>query len=143
VTLVGLSWRQIRRRSVPAFLRAMAEKHPELRRQVLWDDAVRIAQREGVSVRVVPLSRPARLLRVGAYVCIQVSRSITDRTLRTRYAMHELCHFWRDDPGEPCYYAEEDAVASESEDFADVFAWLTTSPARVHIRGLSDSEGQG
>ncbi|MDB4906343.1 MAG: hypothetical protein JWO05_1127 [Gemmatimonadetes bacterium] len=125
---------KMRRNSVPAFVQKMQRLHPELERVVLWDDFLRICEREEVIVRIVPLTRPARLVRYGRRVCIQLNKAISDRTLRTRYGMHELAHFWRDDPGEPCYYAEEEAVASRSEDFADVFAWLVTSPASNPLR---------
>lgn len=107
------------------FRECMSERHPELRRQLLWDDVVTIALREGIQVQVLPLSRPARLLRFGARVFIQIDKRL-DATARARFGAHELCHYWRDDMGEPCYYADEEWVASESEDFAETFAWLVT-----------------
>jgi hypothetical protein len=116
----------------------MARRHPELRRQVLWDDFVRIAAREQVTVRMVPLSRPAQLVRFGRRVFIQLEATLA-REPRTVYGMHELCHFWRDDPGRPCYHSDadgDDVHPSASEQFADIFAWAVTSPARVYVVGL-------
>jgi hypothetical protein len=112
----------------------MAGRHPELHRQVRWSDFEAICAREKIIVRIVALSRPARLVRFGQHVCIQINRAVHSSMLRTRYGMHELSHFWRDDPGEACYHAEEEWVASESEDFADLFAWQTTSPAGKFAR---------
>lgn len=86
-----------------------------------------MAVREGVRVQLLPLSRPARLLRLGQHVSIQINRAL-DMTARARFGMHELCHFWRDDIGQPCYHAEDEWVASELEDFAETFAWVVTSP---------------
>lgn len=117
----------------------MAQRHPELRRPVVWEGFTAIAQREGIRVRVVPLARPARLLRIGHRVFIQINESLT-RYQRTLYGMHELCHFWRDDPGEPCYYAEEDGVPSAAEEFADIFAWAVTTEARQFIRGIREED---
>jgi hypothetical protein len=129
----------MRRRSYIGFLRAMvARGHEELKRPVSWDDAVRIAHREGISVRVVPLSRPAQLLRIGQRVFAQVSDRIPHEQ-RARELVHELTHFWRDDPGVACYHSEEEWVESEQEDFANIFAWLVTSPHR-DIPGTREQE---
>ncbi len=43
--------------------------------------------------------------------------------------MHELCHFWRDDPGHSCYYVNDDHIPSDSELFADLFALVVTCRA--------------
>lgn len=133
-----LDRQQLRRRSVPAFIRVMAERHPELRRQVGYGEFMAIAAREGIAVRVLPLSHPARLLRIGDKVFIQLSEHAS-RKERTVLGMHELCHFWRDDPGQPCYYSDEHDLRP-LEEFADVFAWCVTSPARVHVRGLREED---
>lgn len=136
-----LFWRTLRRETVVSFTRRMALRHPELRRVVTWPAFVRMAEREGVSVRVLPLSRDGRLLRLGQHVGIQINQAL-DRTLRTRTGMHELCHLWRDDPGMPCYHAasEDEQVLHPSEEFAEIFAWAVTSPARVHLKGLREED---
>lgn len=79
-------------------------------------------------VRTASISRPARIMRLGDHVTIQLRRSLSPSEM-ARYGMHELCHFWRDDPGEPCYYAEDEDVETEDEHFADVFAWAAVSGA--------------
>lgn len=124
---------------VVQFIRRMAERHPELAHPVVWDDFVRMAQRDGVNVRTLPLSRPARLLRYGQQVCIQLNRDL-NRSARTVYGMHELCHVWRDDPGQACYHADDEAMLTPSEDFADLFSWMSTSPARVFLPGLREED---
>lgn len=124
----------LRRHTVPAFIERMAGRHPELHGQVRWSDFEAICARERISVRVISLSRPARLVRFGQHVCIQISREVHSLMARARFGMHELSHFWRDDPGEPCYHSEQENGPSEAEDFADLFAWLTTSPAGKFAR---------
>lgn len=132
----AVSWRWFRRQSVPSFIRTLVPRHPELVRVVLWDDFVRIAERERISVRVVamPEGQKGRLLRIGQHVFIQLNRLLS-RDERTAWGMHELCHFWRDDPGVPCYYGDEYSQQPR-EEFADIFAWAVTSPARVYVRGI-------
>lgn len=130
----------LRRHSVPAFIERMAGRHPELHGQIRWQDFLAIATREHVDVHITPLSRPARLIRFGQHVCIQINRAVQNPMLRTRYGMHELAHFWRDDPGEPCYHSEEEWQPSECEDFADLFAWQTTSPAGKHVRARNRAQ---
>lgn len=125
----SVEWRKW---SVPRFVRKMTERHPELARQVLWPGFLAIAQREGVFVRVERLSTAARLLRFGSDVYIQLNRSL-EPNARTVFGMHELCHFWRDDPGEPCYYAD-DYSQHPREEFADIFAWYVTTPDRPVLR---------
>ena len=135
------SWRALRRRSVPRFIREMLPKHPELADVVTWEDFTRMANREGIAVRVVAgLPRKARLVRFGAHVVVQVSRELT-RADRTLWGMHELCHFWRDDPGVMCYHATDGD--DESEDFANIFAWTVTSPARLHVPGIRPEDFTG
>jgi hypothetical protein len=116
----------------------MVERHPELRRQVTYAEFTTIAAREGIPIRVGRLSRPARLIRYGHYVEIQLSEDL-DHKERTVRGMHELCHFWRDDPGQPCYYADEE-VNEPLERFADTFAWFVTSTARPFVRGLREED---
>lgn len=106
----------------------MQQRHPELGSLVTWRAFNAMARREGVSVCLTKLSRPARLIRLGQYVEIQINRRML-ATARTRFGMHELCHYWRDDTGEcATYYADNDWLPSESEDFAELFAWLCTHP---------------
>ena len=128
----------LRRRSVPSFIKVMAERHPELRTQVTYVDFLAIAEREGISVRVVPLSRPARLVRCENAVFIQLADRTTHKE-RAVLGMHELCHFWRDDPGQPCFYADEEDLRP-LEEFADIFAWFVTSTARPFVRGLREED---
>ncbi len=137
--LPPLDRQTLRRRSVPHFIRSTAEHHPQLRRPVTYAEFSMIAVREGIIIRVVPsLSHAARLIRVGAATFIQFRRD-TSRQERAVLGMHELCHFWRDDPGQACYFADEDDMRP-LEEFADVFAWFVTSPARVHVRGLREED---
>ena len=111
----------------------MAQVHPELSRPVLWADAQRIAEREGIVVQTVRLSAEARLIRVGATPVLQLRRGL-DARARTIAVMHELAHFWRDDPGEPAFYSDEgDRRQDPREEFADIFAWYVTTPHRPHL----------
>ena len=132
-------WRELRRHDVVPFVHQMARRHPELARPVVWIDFVRMAKRDRIEVQVVALSRPARLLRYGRYVCIQLQPTLS-RSERTVYGMHELCHAWRDDPGRAFYNANVEAARTPSEDFADLFAWVVTSPARVFQQGLREED---
>lgn len=117
----------------------MDERHPELRRQITYAEFSTIAAREGVVVRAVrELSRPAHLVRIGYVPFIQFRRD-TRHHERAVLGMHELCHFWPDDPGRPYYYSGEDDLRP-LEEFADIFAWFVTSPARVHVRGLREED---
>ena len=103
--------RTLRKRSVPHLIRTLAARHPELTEPVTFDGFRAIAKREHITVQLVLLSRPGRLLRIGEHVFIQLDKrlSVTDRTLA---GMHEMCHFWRDDPGEACYNVEDDALST-------------------------------
>lgn len=129
----------LRRNSVPAFIRKMAERHPEMREPVTYEGFQAIAAREHITVMHVRLSRPARLLRLGGDAFIQIHRSLSV-VERTKYGMHELSHFWRDDPGFACYNVEDDAFKSPAEEFADIFAWVATSPARIFLPGLRNED---
>lgn len=133
-----MSREALRRRSVPGFIKTMAERHPELRVPVGYAEFLAIANREGVAVRVLPLPWPARLIRAGSAVFIQLADRTTHKE-RTVLGMHELCHFWRDDPGQPCFYADEEDLRP-LEEFADIFAWAVTSPARIFVRGLREED---
>lgn len=137
--MIIMDRRALRRRSVPAFIRQLAERHPELREPVTYESFLAIAEREEVSVRVLPLSRPARLIRIGRHACIQLNKNLS-RAERAVPAFHEMCHFWRDDPREPYYNVEEDVMESREEEFADIFAWVVTSPARIYLPGLRDED---
>jgi hypothetical protein len=118
--------------SVPRFVRRMSRRHPELERQVLWSDFMAMCAREQILVRFEHMSAKARLVRYGADVFIQLNRRL-DVKLPTIYGMHELCHFWRDDPGEQCYYAD-DYSQHPREEFADIFAWYVTTSDRPRLR---------
>lgn len=124
------------RPDVAMFYAAQRERHPELARTVTYRTFRRIAEREGLIVQVVRLSHPARFVRVGAHVGIQLHPELGD-TARARFGMHELCHYWRDDIGEDaCYHAADEWVPNEAEDFAELFAWLCTHPGP--LPGLRD-----
>lgn len=45
-------------------------------------------------------------------------------------AVHELCHYFSDDPGEMCRYAADGAEQSETEGFCERFAWYCVDRAR-------------
>lgn len=122
-----------KRLSVPALIRELARKHPELLRPVTMTDALTIADRERILVAVVDLPEriPGRLIRVGEQVWIRVNRSIAENA-RAFVVMHELTHFWRDDPGLMATYMDYETV-SPMEEFCDVFAWYVTSPAREFV----------
>lgn len=136
----AVTWLLIRRHSVPAFVRHMAAtRAPEFAKRVLWVDVLTMAQREGIQVRVVKLPnwQRARLVRLGQHVFIQVNRAMS-RAEQTVHAVHELVHFWRDDPGLACYYS--DGGRGDNEEFADIVAWLVTSPAREFVDQLPERE---
>lgn len=122
----------VRRPSVARFTRRMARRHPELERQVLWSDVQVMCGREGILIQRVPMATNARLVRYGPAVGLQLNRQLNEKA-RTVFAMHELCHFWRDDPGEPCFYAD-DYSKHPREEFADIFAWYVTTPDRPRLR---------
>jgi hypothetical protein len=114
------------------FTAMMARVHHELERPVTWGSFCSIAQRCRISIRILNMSHPARLVRLGNNVGIQIKRGM-DRTLQTRYGMHEMWHFWNDDIRESCIYADEETVRHPREDAADLFAWYVTSPARIFL----------
>lgn len=124
----------LQRKSVPLFVRSMAERHPELSAPVVWAGFCAIAERERVAIQLLPLHRSGRLLRIGERVFVQINKAL-DETRRTQIGMHELCHFWRDDMSEMCYHASEEGYRDTREEFADIFAWIVTSPARAHVLG--------
>lgn len=137
IPLLVSDWRSLRRRNVMRFIRVMSERHPELRSLVGWTEFQRMAEREGITIEFRPLSRPSRLIRFGARVAIQFDKKDPLRP-RATDGMHELCHFWRDDPGVACYFLAEDGGASPSEEFANIFAWFVTSSARQFVPGLRE-----
>jgi hypothetical protein len=123
--------------SVVEFARSLYPTHPELAHPVRWPDFLRMAERSRVSTRIVPLSRPARVIRYGQALCIRINRGLNYH-LRTLYGVHELCHVWRDELGMACIYADEETVTKDpDEDFADLFAWYVTSEAGFYQRPLS------
>jgi hypothetical protein len=71
------------------FTARMSALHPELAKPVTWTGFCAIAQRSKIAVRIVEMSHPARLVRLGNNVGIQIKRGL-DRTLQTRYGMHEM-----------------------------------------------------
>lgn len=128
---------------VVEFARSLYPKHPELEHPVRWPDFIRMSARSGVSTRVVPLSRPARLIRYGQALCIRINYELNHH-LRTRYGMHELCHVWRDELGLACIYADDETIIKDpNEDFADLFAWYVTSEARIYHVPLADRPVSG
>lgn len=126
----------LRRSSVPLFVRQVAVRHPELRQVVTFNDMLTIAVRERISVRVVnfPDAQHGRLVRIWGRPFIMLNRQST-RAEQTMAGMHELCHFWRDDPGAVSYFSDGETGGARDE-FADIFAWLVTSPARIHVTGV-------
>lgn len=119
-----------KRESVPRFVEKMAARHPELRQPVSFDTMVRIAQRDRVVVRVVELPRAqkGRTIAIGHRVFIRINRAMS-RAEQTTAGMHELCHVWRDGLRSSPYYSDE-MTGGASCEFADIFAWYVTSPAR-------------
>lgn len=130
-----------RRWSVPALVREKVKRHPELARPVTHYEAYTIAAREGIAIALVALPSRirGRLIRVGERVWIQIGRHVP-RNERHLVVMHELVHFWRDDPGVMCAYADHETV-NQMEEFCEVFAWAVTSPARCFV--IPTSEGKG
>ncbi len=127
-----------RRWSVPALVRELAPRHPELLRPVALDEARAIAQREGIRLIVVRLPERirGRLVRIGERLWIQIGRHIPKHE-RHIVIMHELAHFWRDDPGLMTAYMDDETV-DPMEEFCEVFAWAVTSPAREYVLGPED-----
>jgi len=130
----------LRRSSVSAFVRRMASHHPELEHVVGLEEMKCISRREGIVVCFVdfPASQKGRLMRLWGRVYILLNESST-RAEQAMDGMHELCHFWRDDPGVPSYYSDGETGGVRDE-FADIFAWVVTSPARAHIKGVREED---
>lgn len=123
---------------VVEFARSLYLEHPELEQPVRWPHFLTMSARTGVHVQIVGLSRPARLIRFGSELGIQIQQGLSYH-LRALYGMHELCHVWRDEIGESCIYADEETVMTDpKEDFADLFAWYVTSEAGFYQRPLAD-----
>lgn len=121
-------------REIEEFVAQHSARHPELLRQVQWPDIRRIAAREGVPVRRLPLSRPGRLVRFDRRWEIQLSDQLNQTELAVVGA-HELVHYLRDREEEPAIYAGEEWAADPVEDFANLAAWYLTSPARPRRSG--------
>lgn len=122
---------RLKRYNLARFVRVMSERHPELRAQVTYDGFLAIAERERVIVQTaaLPDRQRARTFAVGQHQFIQLNRSMAPGEMATQ-GMHELCHIWRDKPIDGAYYSDE-LTAGPSCDFADLFAWRVTSPARM------------
>lgn len=118
------------------FVRVLSATHPELTDTVGWQQFMKMAQRSEVAVRILPLSRPARLLRYGDALCIQINVDL-NRHLGAYWGMHELCHVWRDEIGMSCFYSVE-GPDDPGEKFADNFAWYVTSDPAFYRRPLAD-----
>lgn len=116
-----------RRRSVPAFVARMSERHPELLQQVTLGGMLRMAARDNVAVAFVRLPRQqkARTLMLGGVPHIRINRS-QSRYECTTSGLHELCHIWRDGLRSSPYYSDE-LTGGASCEFADIFAWYVTS----------------
>jgi hypothetical protein len=129
--ILPIPMKEVRRRSVPHFVRLMSERHPEIRTQVSYDAFRAIADRDEVLVQLVALPdrQRARTFALGRFQYIQLNRSMAPGELATQ-GMHELCHIWRDKPIDGAYYSDE-LTGGESCYFADIFAWRVTSPARI------------
>jgi hypothetical protein len=130
----------LRRASVTGFVRRMAERHPELRRVVGFKEMKAMALRDGVFVRLdrMPATQHGRLVRLWNQPYVLLNRRIT-RAEQTMAGMHELCHFWRDDPGQASFYSDGE-TGGKRDQFADIFAWTVCSPARVHIKGVREED---
>lgn len=119
-------------KEITRFVAAIAERHPEVRRQLHWRDVQTIARREGVSVRRVPLSHPGRLVRFGRQWEIQVNEDL-DQSARAVVGVHELVHYWRDREDEPAIYSTDLWMPDPREDFANLVAWYLTTPHRPDL----------
>jgi hypothetical protein len=128
--ILPITRQEVRRRSVPVFVKLMAERHPEIRQQVTYEKFLAIAARDQIAVQLVTLPdrQRARTFPVGRQQYIQLNRSMAPGELATQ-GMHELCHVWRDKPIDGAYYSDE-LTGGPACEFADIFAWRVTSPAR-------------
>ncbi len=122
---------------VEAFVASLADRHPELRRRVHWGAVRTMARREGIALRTVSLSHPARLVGLGGRWEIQMAEDL-DPNARAFYGVHELVHFWRDREVESTFYSSDEWRRDPKEDFANVVAWYLTSTAHeFHARESS------
>jgi len=117
-----------RPRSVARLHRRYRLRHPELEAPVTWASAQAIAAREHITVRVrtLPGRETGRLVRLGPHVSIHLSRRLPEHD-RASVMMHELCHYWSDDPGEMCYFNDE-GEPNAVEEFCERFAWYCVDP---------------
>lgn len=135
-----LSRAALKRKDYIPFLHAMARVHPELKRPVGWVEFIAICQRESITVRVRDLGggQAAELVRLWGRVFIVINEN-TEKKERAQLGMHELTHYWRDDPKMPVYYATADWRNSPEEDFANVFSWMVTTTPRS-IKGTFEED---
>lgn len=110
-------------------LAAKVTQHSELVRPLTWTTLRRICAREDVDLVVVPIPKPARLLRFDGLWTIGVSSRHPARR-HTYFAAHELGHLWlhvddADGRHVRCYnfddYTSDDPREEEAETVA---AWL-------------------
>jgi hypothetical protein len=116
---------------IEGFVWHMSAKHPELRRQVRWHDVRTMAAREGVGIRVRPMSRPGRLLGADGKWEIQIDERLSEGA-RAFAGMHELVHFWRDRAEGSVFYSSMEWEPEPTEDFANFVAWYCTSAAHPY-----------
>jgi hypothetical protein len=118
-----------RRRSVVALARRLAVRFPQFDRSIGWRDVEEICQREHIAIRVrsLPPGEKGWLVRVDSYVTIRLSRLLTKQE-KLWTAVHELCHYFSDDPGEMCRYAADSHEQSDTEEFCERFAWYCVDP---------------
>jgi hypothetical protein len=125
---------------IEEFVHHHAARHPELRRQVQWADVRAIAAREGIHVRVAPVSRPGRLVGMGGTWEMQVSDQLSEGE-RAFTGMHELVHYWRDREEGSAFYSSMEWEPEPSEDFANFVAWYCTSAAhKYYARDFSTQD---
>lgn len=79
---------------VERFVSARSSAHPELRPRVTLAAVHRIARREGIQVRTVPLSEPARLLHFRGEWEIQIAEGL-DTKSRTFHLIELIATYWR------------------------------------------------
>lgn len=116
-------WLPRRRRSVVHLVRRLSRRHPEFECPITWDGLEAICAREHITIRVhtLPAGEKGWLLRLGNYVTIRLARALPPHE-RLWTALHELAHFFSEDIGEMCMYADDDAD-TEQEEFCEIFAW--------------------
>jgi hypothetical protein len=93
-----------------------------------WRDVQAVCAREHIAIRVrhLPSTETGRLVRVGSYVSMQLSRRLVDAELAWVGA-HELAHYFSDDTSEMCYF-DDLGDQSPAEEFCERFAWYCVDP---------------